>query len=849
MDDLENALNLLRQAADEFSRTGTMSANTFNAVSAAGSRNAAAQTGAADAAKKFTTSVGAATRSVFEMSQAVRANREDLTSLSPAARAFGATVKSVATGLGGAVSDVGSAMMMSSNKYAKGLGVAAKMLGTGTEVTGKLFNTLASEVMPKMFEVMQEYITAYRGIGSVGAAGKEGLTALASAAANSGMSLSSFSNELVMNSQDLATGFGSTLTGMTKLGEGMNSLVNGSDQYMLQLRNLGFLTEEAARNMVQVQKMETMSGSKKILDAKQLANRTFEYSKNLDLLTRITGQRREQVEAEFKQLQKEASYKAAVQTFGAQFGEQAKLMTTAMRDMYGEDIAKGLMDYLGTGQVAGSEESVRLNATLGGMLPQFAEEMKRSNFSNDSILKFLTQTTDTFKTQGEARFGTPQQAALIASRVDETMARSMAATYLSVAEAQEKIGNLGKVLNAQLSALKTDDASTKDLNKAVDSIQKLAVVIDTEFLKALPNASYAVEQFGKVVTEQTKFIVKSVGSLAIGKPGDIIKHGDAMIKELFGEGSSPGSLHLPPSMSQGSQDQGTNVLGAPRKPESRKSVTDLPQGSWSGGGAHGSGVASIGLAPSGSMLAGQNKEQAAASLSKVLDLIGKVESGKGGWLSGNPINGPSGTIDGLQNMTLGELLGKSGKFWKINGEEYSAIGKYQFIPSTLAQLMDSAGLTSDAKFNENTQTALATQLINDMGFRSYASGKIGKEHFLHNLSSQWAGLPRDASDQSYYDGQGSNKAGMSWTEALNSFRNGGISSGPKSGYQAMLHGTEAVVPLPNNRSIPVEFSGSNEPNKKQVELLEQNIQKLDEIIYQMQSMNHTSNQMLRHSLN
>ena len=40
-----------------------------------------------------------------------------------------------------------------------------------------------------------------------------------------------------------------------------------------------------------------------------------------------------------------------------------------------------------------------------------------------------------------------------------------------------------------------------------------------------------------------------------------------------------------------------------------------------------------------------------------------------------------------------------------------------------------------------------------------------------------------------------------------SFGYGGIATGPKSGYAAMLHGTEAVVPLGNDRSIPVQMTG------------------------------------------
>ena len=40
-----------------------------------------------------------------------------------------------------------------------------------------------------------------------------------------------------------------------------------------------------------------------------------------------------------------------------------------------------------------------------------------------------------------------------------------------------------------------------------------------------------------------------------------------------------------------------------------------------------------------------------------------------------------------------------------------------------------------------------------------------------------------------------------------SYRTGAIASGPNSGYAATLHGTEAVVPLGNDRSIPVKMKG------------------------------------------
>jgi hypothetical protein len=49
-----------------------------------------------------------------------------------------------------------------------------------------------------------------------------------------------------------------------------------------------------------------------------------------------------------------------------------------------------------------------------------------------------------------------------------------------------------------------------------------------------------------------------------------------------------------------------------------------------------------------------------------------------------------------------------------------------------------------------------------------------------------------------------------------SYSDGGIATGPNSGYGAVLHGREAVIPLPNGRSIPVEMGkgqmGTNNTN-------------------------------------
>ena len=47
---------------------------------------------------------------------------------------------------------------------------------------------------------------------------------------------------------------------------------------------------------------------------------------------------------------------------------------------------------------------------------------------------------------------------------------------------------------------------------------------------------------------------------------------------------------------------------------------------------------------------------------------------------------------------------------------------------------------------------------------------------------------------------------------IGQYQKGGISEGPSSGYLAMLHGLEAIVPLANNRSIPVSFRDTGSGN-------------------------------------
>jgi hypothetical protein len=74
---------------------------------------------------------------------------------------------------------------------------------------------------------------------------------------------------------------------------------------------------------------------------------------------------------------------------------------------------------------------------------------------------------------------------------------------------------------------------------------------------------------------------------------------------------------------------------------------------------------------------------------------------------------------------------------------------------------------------------------------------------------------------------------------------GGIATGPSSGYRATLHGTEAIVPLPDGRKIPVDMPGFTSSMSDQSSILTQQLSKLDDLVRVMQRQVEVSSKILQ----
>jgi len=92
----------------------------------------------------------------------------------------------------------------------------------------------------------------------------------------------------------------------------------------------------------------------------------------------------------------------------------------------------------------------------------------------------------------------------------------------------------------------------------------------------------------------------------------------------------------------------------------------------------------------------------------------------------------------------------------------TASGRYQYILSTLKDLVNQIGLDPDSTyFDEDTQDQIALfHLKKYHQLDKFLDGQITSEKFLKRLSKTWAGLPDPSTNMSYYQGVGNNKSNV-----------------------------------------------------------------------------------------
>lgn len=152
-----------------------------------------------------------------------------------------------------------------------------------------------------------------------------------------------------------------------------------------------------------------------------------------------------------------------------------------------------------------------------------------------------------------------------------------------------------------------------------------------------------------------------------------------------------------------------------------------------------------------------------AAYRPLLDIIAKGES-KGNY---NAYFGNGGnTSIRFTDMSIAQVLQWQQEYVR-QGKASNAVGRYQFLGTTLQGLVQRLGIGTHQRFNEAMQDRLAIALIDRRGAMAYIENKLSREAFAANLAKEWASLPRITGpnpEQSYYQSDGLNKAHVTIAE-------------------------------------------------------------------------------------
>ena len=181
-------------------------------------------------------------------------------------------------------------------------------------------------------------------------------------------------------------------------------------------------------------------------------------------------------------------------------------------------------------------------------------------------------------------------------------------------------------------------------------------------------------------------------------------------------------------------------------------------------------------------------------------------------------------FDLQKKMRLAEITGETvdpDEVARINAETAALVAKKQTLEESftdIGRLGDALGTSLESSLTrsldgliQGTMTAkeafasMATSMLQSIAkvIAELLTAKLLTAALGGSTFGNFLGIPEPSARYGGVMSNGSKAPG---------YAVGGVAKGPQSGYPAVLHGTEAVVPLPNGKSIPVDMKGAGQNN-------------------------------------
>jgi hypothetical protein len=261
-----------------------------------------------------------------------------------------------------------------SSLKSRGLGLATTMLGglagAGTNFVKALASgdsslTSFAQTVPVVGSylgiltgLIDDTISSFRQLSGSGVSFGEGIFEFRRMAAEAGLSLETFTNTVVSNTQNLALLSGNINQGVRQF-SAVSKII--SKDFRPSLMNLGYNMDEIAQFTGDYLVQQAKLGRVQNRDAGQLAKGTNNYLLQLDKLARITGKTREEASRQLAEQLQDTRIAALVKSMGAR-GEELNTYLATLPD----NLREGVAELLSTG-------GAPLTTAMKGFVNQFPD--------------------------------------------------------------------------------------------------------------------------------------------------------------------------------------------------------------------------------------------------------------------------------------------------------------------------------------------------------------------------------------------------------------------------------------------------------------------------------------------
>lgn len=406
-----------------------------------------------------------------------------------------------------------------------------------------------------LVSAVDQSVDTFRELSSVGVDFGSNLMGARLAAAEAGFTLDTFGEAVANSASTLALLGGSANAGIARFTEISKQLRTSRTEFS----RLGYTMEEIAGFTGEYLEQQTKLGRGQRMTDAQLAQGTKNYIFQLDYLSRVTGQQREEVSKQLAQLREDNRLRSLYATMTEEQTRQLDELMVQLGPM-SDDMKNAVTELFVGGGTAIGDASRRLTAELGPEIANAIGAMRNNQASADEVTEVMRQSGVRARELQEA------QADTIA------IVQTQGGTYGTFIN--EAAGSFTELGSAAADARADQEQASRDAAKNIGEFESLmtnarnqiySALIESGVFQSVQDAMSAFTEFlGNGGTEKIKEIIQPFADWFTGLLGDLQGEEKPMdvIKRYLSEALSGLGEMIAPMIGAAFSGIGSAIMGA-----------------------------------------------------------------------------------------------------------------------------------------------------------------------------------------------------------------------------------------------------------------------------------------------